>query len=260
MVKIGQKWASRQRNAPWSKGGDFVPWVSAEHEGLQDLEEEEREERMTGLLDRFVARKRKRQGSESDIAPAQTAGPSQPAAEGGSEGQAIIIPGSPESGPSYQTKPTGVARLESKEANPVPSALQVIPPSDRDEGQPSRWKFMWSGLPRPILPKRIITNCYVPPRGPKPLRVEVSAPEGDEVKYIMGRWEPFHRGESAADRLNNLYPHMLRMSVVAQGMGLGEDYTVSVPAGTRKEDIQWIINDRIQVRNHNYVQSTELVR
>ena len=62
-----------QRNTPGSKGEDFVPWVNAEHEALQDLEEEEREERMTGLLDRYAARKRKRQlssDSESDIAPA----------------------------------------------------------------------------------------------------------------------------------------------------------------------------------------------
>ena len=63
-----------------------------------------------------------------------------------------------------------------------------------------------------------------------------------------------------ADRLNNLYPHMLRMLVATRGMGLGEDYTVSVPAGTQKEDIQRIIDDGIQVLNRNYVQSTELVR
>ena len=80
------------------------------------------------------------------------------------------------------------------------------------------------------------------------------------MKYIMHRWEPFQRGESAADRLNNLYPHMLRMPVAARGMGLGEDYSVSVFAGTRKEDIQRIIDDGIQVRNRNYVQSAELVR
>ena len=119
---------------------------------------------------------------------------------------------------------------------------------------------MRSGLPRPTLPDRIITNCYAPPRGPELPRVEVSAPGVDEVKHIMRCWEPFHRGESAANRLNNLYHHMLRMPVVARGMGLGEDYTVSVPAGTRKEDIQRIIDDGIQVRNCNYVQSTELVR
>ena len=35
---------------------------------------------------------------------------------------------------------------------------------------------------------------------------------------------------------------------------------VSVPAGTRNKDIQWIIDDGIQVCNRNYVQSTELVR
>ena len=187
-------------------------------------------------------------------------GPSQPAVEGSSEVQAIIIPGSSESGPTDQMEPAGVAWLESKEADLVPSALQVIPPSDRDEGQPSRSKFMRSGLPRPTLPKWIITNCYSPPRGSEPPRVEVSAPGADEVKRIMRRWEPFHRGESTADRLNNLYPHMLRMPVDAWGMGLGEDYMVSISTGTRKEDIHRIIDDGIQVCNRNYVQSTELVR
>ena len=125
--------------------------------------------------------------------------------------QAIIIPSSPESGPTYQMEPTGVARIESKEADPVSSALQVIPPSDRDEGQPSRSKFMRFELPRPTLPERIITNCYAPLCRLEPPRVEVLDPRADKVKYIIRRWEPFHRGESAIDRLNNLYPHMLRM-------------------------------------------------
>ena len=87
VIKIKRKGAARRRDAPGSKGEDFVPWVSAEQEDFQDLEEKEREERMTGLLDRYAARKRKQQqssGSESDIAPAQAAGPSQPAVEGGS--------------------------------------------------------------------------------------------------------------------------------------------------------------------------------
>ena len=93
-------------------------------------------------------------------------------------------------------------------------------------------------LPRPTLPDQIITNCYAPPCGPEPQRVEVSALGVDEVKHIMRRWEPFHHEESAADQLYNLYPHMLRIPIVFRGMGLGEDYMVSVPAGTRKEDIQ----------------------
>ena len=119
---------------------------------------------------------------------------------------------------------------------------------------------MRSRLPRSPLPELIITNYYAPPRGPEPPRMEVSAFGANKVKYIMRRWEPFHREEAVADRLNNLYPHMLRMPVAARGMGLGEDYSVSVPAGTRNEDIERIIDDGIQVFNRNYVQSTELVR
>ena len=99
--------------------------------------------------------------------------------------QAIIIPSSPESGPTDQTEPVAVARIESKEADPVLSALQVILSSDWAEGQPSMSKFMRSRLPRPTLLDRIITDCYAPPRGPKPPRVELSAPGEDEVKRIM---------------------------------------------------------------------------
>ena len=84
MITIKRKGAAARRNGPGSKGEDFVPWVSAEHEDFQDLEEEEREERMTGLLDRYAVRKRKQQlSSSSEFDPAQTAGHSQPAAEEG---------------------------------------------------------------------------------------------------------------------------------------------------------------------------------
>ena len=104
---------------------------------------------------------------------------------------------------------------------------------------------MRSGLPRSPLLEWIITNCYAPPRGLETPRVEVSTPGENEVKYIMRGWETFYCGEAAADRLNNLYLHMLRMRVAARGMGLGKDYKVSVPAGTRKKDIEQIIDDGI---------------
>ena len=60
VVKVNRKRASERQNAPRSKGEDFVPWVPVDTEGPQDLEEEEWEERMMGLLDRYAARKRKR--------------------------------------------------------------------------------------------------------------------------------------------------------------------------------------------------------
>ena len=90
--------------------------------------------------------------------------------------------------------------------------------------------------------------------------MEISAPEVEEVKDILLRWEPFHREASAANRMNNLYPHIYRVPVTAHGMGLHEDYSVNLPTSTPKEDFQQIIDDGIQVRNRNFVQSTELVR
>ena len=41
VVKIKRKRASKRQNAPGSRGEDFVPWVPADTEGPQDLEEEE---------------------------------------------------------------------------------------------------------------------------------------------------------------------------------------------------------------------------
>ena len=90
--------------------------------------------------------------------------------------------------------------------------------------------------------------------------MEVSALGAEEVKDILRRWEPFHRGASVADRLGNLYQHIYRVPVVARGLGLRKDYTMTLPASTPKEDFLQIIDDGIQVRNRNFVQSTELVR
>ena len=90
--------------------------------------------------------------------------------------------------------------------------------------------------------------------------MEISTPEVEEVKDILRRWEPFHRGASAADRLDNLYPHIYRVPVVARGMGLREDYLVILHASTPNEDFLQIIDEGIQVRNHNFVLSIDLVR
>ena len=108
MITIKRKGVVGRWNVPGSKGEDFIPWVSGEPEDFQDLEEEEREERMTGLLDLYAARKRKRQlSSNSEFYPAQAARSSQPAAKGGSEMQAIVILGSPEPGTTYETESRG---------------------------------------------------------------------------------------------------------------------------------------------------------
>ena len=107
---------------------------------------------------------------------------------------------------------------------------------------------------------RILQNSYLPSRGPTLVMDEVKAPGPDDVKRILHRWRPFNRGESAADRLDDLYPRTLRMPVTVQEADLGEEYSVAVLVGTIKKDIQQIVQDEMQIRNRNYVKSTELVK
>ena len=92
-------------------------------------------ERTAGLLDRYAARKRKRQVSssgESDADPVQSGDLSQLAtkdqsvADGSSGDRAITIPGSPELGPTIGQGPY---QSKSNEDDLAPQALQIISPS-----------------------------------------------------------------------------------------------------------------------------------
>ena len=129
-------------------------------------------ERTMGLLDRYAARKRKRQVSssgESDTAPVQPAEPSQPttnnlpAVDGSSGDLAITIPGSPELGPTIRPESDGAGRSDSNEGDPAPRALQVILPSDQGEEPQSRSEYMRSCLPGPKWSNQVITHNYIPP-------------------------------------------------------------------------------------------------
>ena len=140
VVKIKRKKALKRRNALGYKSEDFVPWIPNRLDDPQDVEEEEQMEREVELLDRYAARKRKRQVSSSgvsDAAPVQSAYLGQPvmkdqyAADGSSGDRAITIPGSPELGPTIGPEPDP---SESNEDDPAPRALQIIPPSDQGEG------------------------------------------------------------------------------------------------------------------------------
>ena len=89
---------------------------------------------------------------------------------------------------------------------------------------------------------------------------EVAVPKPDDIKSILHRWKPFNRGESAADRLDDLYSRTLRLPVRAREAGQGEEYSIVVPVGTIKEDICQIVEDGMQIRNRNFVQMAELVK
>ena len=129
----------------------------------------------------------------------------------------------------------------------------MIHPLDWAESQPDMPKLARTGHKRSLLLDRILLNSYDPHRGPSPTMKEVAVPGPEDIKHIIHRWKPFNQGESAADRLDDLYPRMLRMPVAARADGLGEEYSIAVPTFIIKEDIQQIIEDGMQVRNRNYV-------
>ena len=62
---------------------------------------------------------------------------------------------------------------------------------------------------------QILLNSYFPPRGSAPAMEEVIIPGPKDIKHVIHGWKPFNQGESAADRLDNLYPRTLRIPVAA---------------------------------------------
>ena len=193
---------------------DFIPWVRPESSLPAVLEEEEDEEEMTGLLDRYTARKQKRQESAEREAD-QAEGSNRPSTDGGSKMQAIIILSSPEMGSSDQSGLEGVALGELREVTPIPLALQVIHPPDRAESHRDKAKLARAGGKKLLLLDRILLNSYLPPRGSASAMEEVTVLGPEDIKHILHRWKPFNRGESATNRPDDLYPRTLRMLVNA---------------------------------------------
>ena len=113
---------------------DFIPWVRSEPIRPSLLVEEEEEE-MTGLLDRYAARKRRRE-EEAEREAEGAGGSVHPSMDGGLDIQTIVIPASPEMGSNDQTGSENIAREEPREEAPIPPALQVVHPSERMESRP----------------------------------------------------------------------------------------------------------------------------
>ena len=149
--------------------------------------------------------------------------------------------------------------MESREASPIPTTIKVIHQSEQAVGQSGRAKDILAGRKRSLLPDQMLLYSYLPPHGSAPPMEEVSAPGPKGVQEIIDHLRPFNRGESMVDRMHDLYPTMLWLPVVVQAGGQGEEYRVTVLAGTIKEDLERMIEDGMKVRNCNYAQSTELV-
>ena len=154
---------------------DFIPWVRSESSQPPDSKEGEEEE-MTGLLNRYAAKKRKwweNVKRRFDAAPDQADGSSQPETGGSSELQMIIIPGSPETGSYDRLDIRDDALGELGEAAPTPPMLQMISHLIQVGSRSGRSEFTRTGLKRPSFPDRIVINSYLLSCGPAPPKEKV---------------------------------------------------------------------------------------
>ena len=225
---------------------DFFPWVPPISSRPPDCEEKEEEDGMSDLIHNFTARKRKRDASFKraiDTIPGVAEGSGRSLSDEGSEVLTIVISGSLDMGLNDQSTPENITLEESKEVVLAPEAIQVIHPPKQAVGQSDKAKYTRVGRRSPMLLDRILLNLYLPPRGLASPRDEVSVPGPEGAQEIIDWWRPFNRDESSANRLHELYQMMLRMSVAVRAGGKGEEYTISVPVGTIKEDLQQMIED-----------------
>ena len=161
VLTIKKKRTTQGKSARGAQVEDFIPWVRSEPSQPSLLKEEEEEEEMAGFLDRYAARKRKRQEEakrEAELAEGSVL----PPMDGGSEIQTIVIPASPEMGSNDQPGSKDIAREELREEAPIPHALQVVHPPERLESRPSVAKLVLKGRKKLFPPNRILLNSYLP--------------------------------------------------------------------------------------------------
>ena len=127
---------------------------------------------MSDLVHNFAARKRKRDASFKRVVDAipEVAGGEGP------DVQPIVILGSLKMGSNDQLDLENTTLVESGEASPTPTAIQVIHPPEQAPGRPERPLHTRTERSRPRLSDRLLLNLYHPPRSPAPPMKEVLTP------------------------------------------------------------------------------------
>ena len=95
--KIRKKGTNQGKSTPGAQVENFISWVRPEPGWPSASKEGEEEEEMTGLLDHYAARKRKRQ-EDAERKPDRAEGSNRLPTDVGSKMQEIMILGSPEMG------------------------------------------------------------------------------------------------------------------------------------------------------------------
>ena len=195
----------------------------------------------------------------TDATPEVASEVSQQPSVDSSDVQVIVILDSPEMGFHGQSASETAFLVDLGEVPQTPMEVQEDIPSEQITGRSDKAISTQARCSNSLLPDRLLLNSYIPPQGQAPPMEEMSVPGPEGAQDIIYRWRPFNRGESSAAHMHQLYSALLRMLVAVWAEGRGKEYAISISAYACKDELKHVVEEGMLIRNHNFVQSSELV-
>ena len=103
--------------------------------------------------------------------------------------------------------------------------------------------------------EHIVVKGYIHPKEGASTSAESPIPTLGDLDLIIEKRAPFDKGEVSIENMRDLYPAQRRVTAVARQ----EQYIIPCPSYLDAEDIQQVAEDGMYIRNHNFVQTAELV-
>ena len=103
--------------------------------------------------------------------------------------------------------------------------------------------------------EHVVVKGYIHPKEGVSTSAESPIPTLGDLDLIIEKRAPFDKGEVSIKNMRDLYPAQRRVTAVARQ----EQYVIPCPSYLGAEDIQQVAEDGMYIRNHNFVQTAELV-
>ena len=103
--------------------------------------------------------------------------------------------------------------------------------------------------------EHIVVKGYIHPKEGASTSAESPIPTLGDLDLIIEKRAPFDKGEVSIKNMRDLYPAQRRVTAMAHQ----EQYIIPCPSYLGAEDIQQVAEDGMYIRNHNFVQTAELV-
>ena len=85
--------------------------------------------------------------------------------------------------------------------------------------------------------------------------VDTPAPNPDEARSIIDRWNPFNKRDFSTAHMHDLYPNLLLIPVAARA----EEYSIPFLGYMDKKSYKHVAEEGMFIHNHNFDETIELV-